>query len=368
MNSKVSIVIVARNEEAKIAECIKAAHEAAHEIGGAEMIVADSASTDKTAEIALKMGAKVLRLKPDWKLSASAGRYIGTHYASGEYILFIDADTLVYEGFLAPAIAALTRDEKLAGVCGFLDDASEGTDELLVFEDRVETATDIKWMRGGCCFYRRKAMLEVGSFNPYLLTEEEADIGLRLTQAGWKLQMLPIPMAIHTRCTEDLSGKSILRHLSRNLFTGRFGGTTRTVGYAFKNGYGLAFCRLRMPTAVFFVLWFCLILATLVIPVGALSYIAAFYIFFLGLVVILFKKGSVKKTLLFFVLKLIYLVNLLLGIPKLKFTPTKNYPLDVEILENQTAKDVSNPDQHKVFPVYKSKVSNQSPLELSCEG
>ena len=366
MNSKVSIVIVARNEEAKIAECIKAAEEAASEIGGAEMIVADSASTDKTAEIALKVGAKVLRLKPDWELSASAGRHIGTHYATGEYILFIDADTLVYEGFLVPASAALTRDEKLAGVCGFLDDANERTDELLVFEDRFEAATDIKWMRGGCCFYRRKAILEVGSFNPYLLTEEEADIGLRLTRAGWKLQMLPVPMAVHTRCTEDLSGKSILRHLSRNLFAGRFGGTTRTVGYAFKNGYGLAFCRLRMPTAIFFVLWFCLILATLVIPLGGLSYIAAFYIFFLGLVAIFFKKGNVPKTFLFFVLKLIYLLNLLLGIPKLKFTSVKNYPINVEILENRIAKDVSSLDSHKAFPAYGSNLPNQS-FGLSCE-
>ncbi len=367
MNSKVSIVIVARNEEAKIAECIKAAGEAASQIGGAEIIVADSASTDKTVEIALKMGAKVLRLKPDWELSASAGRHIGTHYATGEYILFIDADTLVYEGFLAPATAAFTRDEKLAGVCGFLDDANEGIDELLVFEDRFEVATDIKWMRGGCCFYRRKAILEVGSFNPYLLTEEEADIGLRLTRAGWKLQILPVPMAVHTRCTEDLSGKSILSHLSRNLFAGRFGGTTRTVGYAFKNGYGLAFCRLRMPTAIFFVLWFCVILATFVSPFGGPSYFAAFYIFFLGLVAIIFKKGNVPKTFLFFVLKLIYLVNLLLGISKLKFTSVKNYPLDVEILENQNAKDFSHLNQHKVFPVYKPNVSDQ-PLELSCEG
>lgn len=358
MNSNVSIVIVARNEETKIAECLKAAYEAVAEIGGAEMIVADSASTDKTAEIALEMGAKVLRLKADWELSASAGRHLGTHYAKGEFILFIDADTLVYEGFLASAIAAFQANEKLAGVCGFLDDSTEGTDELLSFEERFEVVTDIKWMRGGCCFYRRKAILEVGSFNPYLLAEEEADIGLRLTRANWKLQMLPIPMAVHTRCTEDLSGKSIFTHLSRSLFSGRFGGTTRTVGYAFKNGYGFEFCKLRMPTAISFAVWLALILGTLLIPQSSVSRIAAFYVFFLGFVIIRIKKGSVKKTLFFFFTKMMYYLNFIIGIPKLKFTPTKNYPLDVEILESENVGKVQF-DSTKDFSIYQPNLVNQ---------
>ncbi|HQU83303.1 MAG TPA: glycosyltransferase family A protein [Pyrinomonadaceae bacterium] len=360
MNSNVSIVIVARNEEAKIAECLTAAYEAVAEIGGAEMIVADSASTDKTAEIALKMGAKILRLKPDWELSASAGRHIGTHYAKGEFILFIDADTLVYEGFLSKAVAAFQKDEKLAGVCGFLDDSNEGSDELLTFEDRFDVVTDIKWMRGGCCFYRREAILDVGSFNPYLLAEEEADIGLRLTRKGWKLQMLPVPMAVHTRCTEELSGKSIFTHLSRSLFAGRFGGTTRTVGYAFKNGYGFEFCKLRMPTAISFAIWLFLIVAVLLIPKPLIAYTSAFYVFFLGFVIIRIKKGSVKKTLYFFFTKLIYFINLVIGIPKLKFTPTKNYPLDVEILESKNAESFYK-NETADFPIYQP--TNNPPLE-----
>lgn len=350
MSYKVSVVIVARNEEAKIAECIIAAQKSVCEIGGAEIIIADSASTDRTAEISLELGAKVLRLKPEWELSASAGRHIGTHYAKGDFILFIDADTLVHQDFLSSALEVLENDEKLAGVCGYLDDANEGTDEVLVFEDRFSEPTEIKWMRGGCCFYRRKAILEVGSFNPYLLAEEEADIGLRLTRAGWKLQMLPIPMAVHTRCTEDLSGKSIFTHLRRTLFSGRFGGTTRTVGYAFKNGYGLEFCWLRMPTALFFGLWALFVIILELLPKGILHLIAGF-IFMTGFFIIWIKKGSLKKTLLFFVAKMMYFINLLLGIPKLKFTPTEKYPLDVEILENSEAKDILAKN-HKKLSLY----------------
>ena len=365
MSSKVSIIIVARNEEAKIAACLEAARRAAAEIGGAEIILADSASSDATAGIALEKGAKVLRLKPHWELSASAGRYIGTHYATGDFILFIDADTLVYSGFLPPALAAMKANEKLAGVCGFLDDANENSEEILVFEERSEKVTDVKWLRGGCCFYRRRAVLEAGSFNPYLLAEEEADIGLRLTRAGWQLQRLPVPMAVHTRCTEELSGKSIFTHLSRSLFSGRFGGTTRTVGYAFKNGYGLEFCRLRMPTAVFFAVWLSLILLLTVLPTHLL-HIAAFYVFFLGFVIILLKKGSFKKTILFFLAKAMYYINLVAGIAKLRFTPTGNYPLDVDILEKSSAKPLSQFKDPAGAPLREPKIAGQT-LELSCE-
>lgn len=365
MNSKVSIIIIARNEEENIAECLTSALVSASEIGGAELLLADSASNDRTAEIALEKGAKVLRLKPDWELSASAGRHIGTHYATGEYILFIDADTLVYKDFLSKAVAALDENPKLAGVCGFLDDANEGSEDVLVFEDRSEKLKEIKWMRGGCCFYRRTAILEVGSFNPYLLTEEEADIGLRLERGGWKLQMLPIPMAVHTRCTEDLSGKSILKHISRSIFSGRFGGTTRTLGYAFKNGYGFKFCRLRMPTAVFFAIWIFMVvgLASLSLPVFQ---IAALVLIFLGFVLTRIAKGNVKKTFLFFIAKSIYCINLLAGILKLKFTPTSEYPLDVDILENKKIKAAISEENDEEPALYGLNGRNQTAVHKNC--
>lgn len=355
MTQRISIVIVARNEEAKIAECIRAANEAAAEIGGAEIIVADSASTDRTVAIALQLGATVVRLRPDWELSASAGRHVGTDFASSEFILFVDADTIVHRGFLTRALAEFASDAKLAGVCGHLDDANEGHDELLVFEDRSATATNVEWMRGGCCFYRRAAILEVGSFNPYLLAEEEAEIGIRLTRAGWKLRMIPVPMAVHTRCTEDLSGKSIFTHLRRLAFSGRFGGTTRTLGYAIKNGYGWQFCRLRMPTVIFFGIWLVLLIFLAVVPSYAL-HVAGFYAGLLGFVAILFKKRSIKRAVLFLLAKFMYMINLIGGISKVRFTPTEAYPLDYEVLRSDAATIAVSPR-----PVQAERAHNGNP-------
>ena len=48
MKNKISIVIIGRNEEQSIRKCLTAASTAAEQIGGAEIIFVDSASTDKT--------------------------------------------------------------------------------------------------------------------------------------------------------------------------------------------------------------------------------------------------------------------------------------------------------------------------------
>ena len=84
MNHTVSIVIIGRNEERGIAKCLDAALNAAEQIGGAEILFVDSASTDQTVTVVRSRGVRVLSLKPDWQLSPSAGRYIGSHYAAGK--------------------------------------------------------------------------------------------------------------------------------------------------------------------------------------------------------------------------------------------------------------------------------------------
>ena len=89
MKNTVSIVIIGRNEEQSIEQCLTAAIAAADQIGGAEMIFVDSASTDNTAAIVQSYGVRVLSLKPEWKLTPSAGRFVGSHYAEGDFILFI---------------------------------------------------------------------------------------------------------------------------------------------------------------------------------------------------------------------------------------------------------------------------------------
>jgi glycosyltransferase involved in cell wall biosynthesis len=80
---KISTVIVAKNEEEMIAECINSARISD------EIIVIDDYSKDKTVEIAKKMGAKVFKRKLD---GFATQKNFGIKKAKNSWVLILDAD------------------------------------------------------------------------------------------------------------------------------------------------------------------------------------------------------------------------------------------------------------------------------------
>lgn len=315
MKGELSIVIIGRNEERSIAKCITAAQVAASEIGGAEVIFVDSASTDRTAEIVSSMGVRVMSLDPSRRLCPSAGRFVGSKHAMGEFVLFIDADTLVYKGFLRRAIEHFRADPQVVGVNGRIDDLNENGEQLDGVEDQYDDVINVKWLRGPCCFYRRSALMECGSFDPQLAMEEEAELGLRLVRAGWTLNILPVPMACHTRAYHCQTFTSLLSTFKRDVVSGRLGEITRTIAVAHRAGNGFAFCWLRLRTTILMVAWFALLGASLVLP--AYGTVVCLLLAVIGVFGIYLKKQSIRQTLVFIPNKLLCVLDVLAGLPYL---------------------------------------------------
>ncbi len=95
---KLSIIIPTYNEEEylqKLLESIKIQSFTDYEI-----IVADAKSTDNTRKIAASYGCKIV----DGGLPGT-GRNNGVKIANGEYLLFLDADVVLTEGYLQSAMA-----------------------------------------------------------------------------------------------------------------------------------------------------------------------------------------------------------------------------------------------------------------------
>jgi len=198
---RLSIVVVCRNEERNIARCLSSVVSASRLVdGGVEVIVADSASTDRTVEIALTFPVRVVHLEPSWRLAPAAGRFHGSLAARGDLVLFIDGDMALDAGFLPPAIRRLDADETIAGVTGierqvYLEDGAtiggrENTYGVPPFETRAHVLP-------GAALFRRAALVAAGSFDPFLSSEEEAELCYRLMQAGHSLVTLPIPIVDH---------------------------------------------------------------------------------------------------------------------------------------------------------------------------
>lgn len=329
MKHKVSIVIIGRNEERGLGNCLTAALSAAEQIGGAEIIFVDSASTDNTVSVAQSYGVRVLSLKPDWKLCPSAGRFVGSHYAAGDFILFVDADTLVYRDFLPAALEYFEQNPDAGGINGYLDDLDENGELLSNAEERFEAPTTVKWLRGPCCFYRKQALLDAGSFNPHLAMEEEAELGLRLVKKGWKLCQIPVSMACHTRCYHCRTLKSVATTFKRDIVSKRLGEITKTIACAFKEGNGLIFCWLRLKTTIIFLGWLLSLAVCLLLPESFYPKTIFSLLVVLPLLAIFVKKRSVSQTLLFIPAKAINFIDVLSGFHKISFKNTALYPLDV---------------------------------------
>ena len=89
----ISFVIPAHNEAALIDRTLAAVRESAQEAGEPyEVIVVVDASTDRTHEIALRHGARVV---PVNFRQIAATRNAGGRSAVGELLFFVDADTVV---------------------------------------------------------------------------------------------------------------------------------------------------------------------------------------------------------------------------------------------------------------------------------
>lgn len=82
---RLSICLIARNEEKFLAQCLKSVRSLA-----AQIVVVDTGSADRTIEIAQEHGAEVHHFK--WCDDFSAARNAALEHARGDWILMLDAD------------------------------------------------------------------------------------------------------------------------------------------------------------------------------------------------------------------------------------------------------------------------------------
>jgi glycosyltransferase involved in cell wall biosynthesis len=195
----VSIIIKALNEERRIARCLQSAVAEARSVQG-EVILVDSLSTDRTVEVARNFDVRIVQFLNRSDANCGSAVQLGYQYSSADFVYVLDADMVFEPGFLALALAKLQAEPTLAGVGGKLTDT-----QVLTMADRrrVESAIRLEADHlvaelGGGALYRRTAVEQVGYLsNRWLAAYEEAELGVRLVQSGWKLMRLAAPAVLH---------------------------------------------------------------------------------------------------------------------------------------------------------------------------
>lgn len=195
----VSIVIKALNEERHIAAAIESALAALKGIRS-EVILADSASTDRTVEIARRYPIKIVQMTREQDRSCGAGAQLGFQYSKGRYIWLVDGDMEMKPGFVAAAIQFLESHPDVAGVGGMLTEHEASNLEYVkrsAHEYSIRRPGLVTRLDGGGV-YRRAAIESVGYLTDRNIHgAEELELGARLIARGWKLARLSLPDVDH---------------------------------------------------------------------------------------------------------------------------------------------------------------------------
>jgi glycosyltransferase involved in cell wall biosynthesis len=181
---KVSFVIPAFNEEKLLAATLRSVQSAAgafHERGWqTELIVCNNNSTDRTAEVARAAGARVV-FEPINQIARA--RNSGAAAASGDWLVFIDADSQASRELLAEAADAIASGRYVAGGANVrMDMYSPGLSFFCGLWNLLSRWK--KWCAGSFIFCEAAAFRAIGGFSHELFASEELDLSERLKAYG----------------------------------------------------------------------------------------------------------------------------------------------------------------------------------------
>lgn len=177
---KLSIIVPAYNEERLLAATLARLNAGAGVLAAlgwaSELIVCDNNSTDRTAGIAEAAGAHVVFEAVN---QISRARNTGAAAASGDWLLFVDADSLPDEGLFEDLARAMSDADCLAGGSTLRFPHEAGLGRLPVWCWNLLSRHQ-RWAAGAFVFCRAAEFREVGGFSLELYASEEIDFFKRL--------------------------------------------------------------------------------------------------------------------------------------------------------------------------------------------
>ncbi len=212
----ISIIVPAFNEERLLGGSLARINEAmpAFETRGwkTELIVCDNNSTDRTAELAQAAGAKVV-FEPVNQIARA--RNAGARAASGEWLIFIDADSQPSRELFEDVADEIRSGTCLGGGCTLKMDGDSRTGKAITgFWNRISRFG--KLAAGSFIFCEAAAFRAVGGFNQELFAGEELDFSARLKKqarlSGKRFAILHrSPLLTSGRKLHLYSGRELLR-------------------------------------------------------------------------------------------------------------------------------------------------------------
>jgi N-acetylglucosaminyl-diphospho-decaprenol L-rhamnosyltransferase len=223
--ARIAVVVPSFESASQLPRCLDSLRPLAD--AGHRVVVVDNASSDDSARVVRERypWATLRTLERNLGFAAACNR--GAMEAPGADVLFLNADAWLDGGGAETLAAALSRRPDLGAVGPRLAEPGGGRQftweptpsligeglrrSLLNPLERRAVAHgparavaavlgDAGFLTAACLLVRRAAFDEVGGFDErYFLYFEDADLGVRLRRAGWRLDVEPRARAWHLR-------------------------------------------------------------------------------------------------------------------------------------------------------------------------
>ncbi|NPA90603.1 MAG: exopolysaccharide biosynthesis polyprenyl glycosylphosphotransferase [Chloroflexi bacterium] len=196
-----SVIIPAYNAEDTLEETLKALNRQTVPRDRYEIIVVDDGSTDNTARIAAQYADKVLE-QPNQ--GPAAARNAGVAVASGDIVLFTDADCAPIPEWIERMTAPF-EDPDVVGTKGAYLTRQKAPMARFVqqeYEDRYDRMKRFKYIDFIDTYsaaYRRDVFLSNGGFDTVfpVASVEDQEFSFRLAQKGYKMLFVPEARVYH---------------------------------------------------------------------------------------------------------------------------------------------------------------------------
>jgi glycosyltransferase involved in cell wall biosynthesis len=213
---RLSIVVPAYNEERLLASTLESIRAAATG-QNYELIVCDNNSTDRTADIAREHGATVV-FEPVNQISRA--RNAGAAAATGDWLVFVDADSTPTKELLSSAIEALKTGCVGGGTTLFCDTRDRTVRAWVSFWNALSRTA--RWAAGSFIFCDAQAFRAAGGFSTELYAGEEIDFSRRMKRRGRFVILQRHPLVTSGRKAQLYTKREFFVFLLKTvLFAGR---------------------------------------------------------------------------------------------------------------------------------------------------
>lgn len=185
MTPRISLIIPAYNEAGYLPRLLDTVDEARHRYASGfhsvEVIVADNASTDETANIARSRGCRVVHVE---KRAIAAARNGGARVAQGDILAFVDADSQLHPETFNEIERVMSSGKAIVGATGVrVERMSPGIGLMVIL---MQPMLYMGGFDTGVVFCRKEDWHTVGGYDEEQLVSEDVRFLMALKRLGRK--------------------------------------------------------------------------------------------------------------------------------------------------------------------------------------